>query len=151
MLAFRSTAFSGSALYRQLKHCSRSFWLLSSAVTHEFQHSLPRNWPTKGNVFMASLVEFICCNPCRICWRKFLRGPRCLLVSRRAEHDEASPQFTALFIQNCTLVSETPAIFSNLLIWQAEGCRLDDVCKDKLPLCFAAAHYHDVLLVQAFC
>lgn len=56
----------------------------------------------------------ICCNPCRTCWRKLLREPRCLLVSRRAEHDVASPQFMALAIQNCTSVSDTTSIFSSL-------------------------------------
>lgn len=30
---------------------------LPSAITHGFQQSLPRNWPTKGNVLIASLVE----------------------------------------------------------------------------------------------
>lgn len=56
----------------------------------------------------------ICCNPCRTCWRKLLREPRCLLVSRRAEHDRSPPQFMALAIQNSTSVSETASIFSSL-------------------------------------
>lgn len=73
--------------------------------------------PDKSPAWEAQAVcifRTICCNPSRTCWRKLLRYPRCLLASRRAEHDVASPQFTALAIQNCTSVSETAAILWSL-------------------------------------